>query len=104
MPALNNLYRYCLRIWKLLADVSLKMESNDERKLPVLETATALATSFVICKASTYLTGLCGIKGGSLPAITATVVVLATVLPTHFAYLAPAGDTVALLLMQVTEN
>ncbi|XP_021826978.1 uncharacterized protein LOC110767676 [Prunus avium] len=82
-------------------DVSLKMESNDERKLPVLETATALATSFVICKASTYLTGLCGIKGGSLPAITATVVVLATVLPTHFAYLAPAGDTVALLLMQL---
>lgn len=82
-------------------DVSMKMESNDERKLPVLETATALATSFVICKASTYLTGLCGIKGGSLPAITATVVVLATVLPTHFAYLAPAGDTVALLLMQV---
>ncbi|XP_009375598.2 uncharacterized membrane protein YjcL-like isoform X1 [Pyrus x bretschneideri] len=82
-------------------DVSMQTESNYDRKLPVVETATALATSFVICKASTYLTGLCGIPGGSLPMITATVVILATLLPTHFAYLAPAGDTVAFLLMQV---
>ncbi|KAM1070183.1 hypothetical protein TB1_002053 [Malus domestica] len=82
-------------------DVSMQTESNYDRKLPVVETATALATSFVICKASTYLTGLCGIPGGSLPMITAAVVILATLLPTRFAYLAPAGDTVALLLMQV---
>ncbi|XP_048422003.1 uncharacterized protein LOC103932907 [Pyrus x bretschneideri] len=53
--------------------VSMQTESNYDRKLPVVETATALATLFVICKASTYLTGLCGIPGGSLPMITATV-------------------------------
>lgn len=93
-----------LHILNLLADVSMKMESHNERKLPVLETATALATSFVICKASTHLTRLCGIQGGSLPVITALVVVLATLLPTHFAYLAPFGDTIAVILMQVAAN
>ncbi|PRQ60161.1 hypothetical protein RchiOBHm_Chr1g0378181 [Rosa chinensis] len=82
-------------------DVSMKMESQIERKLPVLETATALATSFVICKASTHLTRLCGIQGGNLPVITALVVILATLLPTYFTYLAPSGETIALVLMQV---
>lgn len=82
-------------------DLSMKVESHNERKLPVLETATALATSIVIGKASTHLTKLCGIQGSSLPVITALVVVLATLLPTHFAYLAPSGDTIAVILMQV---
>ncbi|KAF2315582.1 hypothetical protein GH714_040091 [Hevea brasiliensis] len=39
--------------------------------------------------------------GSSLPAITAMVVILATAFPTQFAHLAPAGDTIALVLMQV---
>ncbi|XP_024027568.1 uncharacterized protein LOC21397391 [Morus notabilis] len=70
-------------------------------KLSVLQIGTAVATSFVICKAGTYLTNLSGIQGGSLPAITAIVVVLATLLPRHFGRLAPAGDAIALVLLQV---
>lgn len=73
-------------------------------KLSVLQIGTAVATSFVICKAGTYLTNLSGIQGGSLPAITAIVVVLATLLPRHFGRLAPAGDAIALVLLQVSRN
>ncbi|XP_015869156.3 uncharacterized protein LOC107406530 isoform X2 [Ziziphus jujuba] len=40
-------------------------------------------------------------KGGSLPVITALVVILATIFPRHFGYLAPAGDAIALVLLQV---
>lgn len=83
-------------------DVALNMESDSGSKLPVLQTATALAVSFVICLSATYLTKLFGIQGGTLPSITAIVVVLATALPMYFGYLAPAGDTIAVVLMQVS--
>ncbi|KAL5567935.1 hypothetical protein UlMin_024510 [Ulmus minor] len=73
--------------------------SND--KLPILQTATALAVSFAICKSGTYLTKYFGIQGGGLPAITAIVVVLATVFPKQFAYLAPPGEAMAMILMQL---
>lgn len=86
----------------LFADSSMETESDYSGKLPVLQTGIALATAFLICKAGTYLTTLTGIQGGSLPAITAIVVILATVLPKHFGHLAPAGDAIALILMQVT--
>jgi hypothetical protein len=86
-----------------LADVAMDMDSDSGGKLPVLQAATAIATSFFICKTSTYLTSIHGIQGGNLPAITATVVILATLFPTQFGYLAPAGDTIALVLMQVIE-
>ncbi|KAL9412326.1 hypothetical protein AB3S75_045868 [Citrus x aurantiifolia] len=76
-------------------------ESSSEDKTPVLQTATALAISFVICKTATYLSNLFRIQGGSLPGVTAIVVILATLLPKQFSYLAPAGDTLALVLMQV---
>lgn len=82
-------------------DVAVDVESDSGGKLPVLQAATAVAISFLICKTSTYLTNICGIQGGSLPAITALVVILATVFPTKFGFLAPAGETIALVLMQV---
>lgn len=63
--------------------------------------ATALAVSLTICKAGNLFSKTFGIQGGELPAITAIVVVLATLLPRYFRYLAPAGDAFALVLMQV---
>ncbi|CAK9176897.1 unnamed protein product [Ilex paraguariensis] len=77
------------------------IESDSQSKVSVLQTATALAVSFVICKAATGLTNLLGIQGADLPAVTAIVVVLATLLPTHFRDLASAGEVIAVVLMQV---
>lgn len=71
-------------------------------KLPNLQTATALAVSFAICKAGSYVTKLFGIQGGSLPAITAITAILATAFPTHFNHLPPSGKAVAMILMQVS--
>ncbi|OVA13967.1 Protein of unknown function DUF819 [Macleaya cordata] len=70
-------------------------------KLPVLQTATAIAVSFAICTIGTYITKSLRIQGGSLPCITAVVVILATIFPAQFGYLAPAGEAMALILMQV---
>lgn len=75
--------------------------SESGNKLPVLPTATALAVSFAICKAGSFVTKYFGIPGGSLPAITAIVVILATVFPKLFSHLAPSGEAMALILMQV---
>lgn len=80
------------------------MESDNEGNLPVLQTATALATSFLICRAATYVTKASGVQGGTLPGITAIVVILATLLPRQIGPLVPAGHTVALVLMQVTKT
>ncbi|KAL3834343.1 hypothetical protein ACJIZ3_009079 [Penstemon smallii] len=82
-------------------DAGINEESESSNKLPVLQTATALAVSFAICKSASFLTKYFGIQGGSLPAITAIVVVLATAFPKQFAYLAPSGEAMALILMQV---
>ncbi|KAF5743511.1 hypothetical protein HS088_TW08G00095 [Tripterygium wilfordii] len=82
-------------------DVAMDNGSEPGNKLPVLQTATALAVAFAICKAGSYLTKSLGVQGGSLPAITAIVVLLATAFPTQFAYLAPSGEAMALILMQV---
>ncbi|KAL0299564.1 UNVERIFIED_CONTAM: hypothetical protein Sradi_6616200 [Sesamum radiatum] len=73
---------------------------TNESKLSVLQMATALAVSFAICKAGTFLSNSLGILGGELPAVTAIVVFLATLLPSYFRHLAPAGDAFALVLMQ----
>ncbi|WMV36670.1 hypothetical protein MTR67_030055 [Solanum verrucosum] len=78
-----------------------KVDSESGNKLPVLQTATALAVSFAICKAGELLTKHFGIQGGLLPTITAIVVILATSFPSQFAYLAPSGEAMALILMQV---
>lgn len=82
-------------------DVGTDQVSNSGGKLPVLEMATSLALSFIICKAGALLTKSFGFPGGSLPAITAIVVFLATVFPKHFSRLAPSGEAMALILMQV---
>ncbi|GAA0165882.1 hypothetical protein LIER_21171 [Lithospermum erythrorhizon] len=82
-------------------DVEINKESESGNKLPVLQSATAISVSFAICKAADYMTKYFGITGGSLPAITAIVVVLATAFPEQFAYLAPSGEAMALILMQV---
>ncbi|KAK2983561.1 hypothetical protein RJ640_023095 [Escallonia rubra] len=80
---------------------ALTKASDSGAKLPVLQTATAVTVSFAICKAASCLTEVLGIQGGNLPGITAIVVVLATLLPKHFGSLAPAGETIAIVLMQV---
>ncbi|KAL6127156.1 hypothetical protein ACLB2K_075199 [Fragaria x ananassa] len=76
-------------------------ESDNGKKLPLVQTATALAVSLAICKSGYYLTKYFRIQGGILPAVTAIVVVLATVFPKQFAYLAPSGEAMAMILMQV---
>lgn len=67
----------------------------------MLQTATALAVSMAICKAGSFLTKYFDIQGGTLPMVTAIVVLLATLFPRQFAYLAPSGEAMALILMQV---
>ncbi|GMH08960.1 hypothetical protein Nepgr_010800 [Nepenthes gracilis] len=76
-------------------------ESEVGNKLPVLQSATAIAVSLAICKAGSYAAKSFGIQGGSLPVITAIVVILATVFPRLFNHLAPAGEAMAMILMQV---
>ncbi|KAG9455240.1 hypothetical protein H6P81_008144 [Aristolochia fimbriata] len=83
------------------SDGQMVMEPNPSNKFPLLETATAIATSMAICRVATYLTKLFGVKGGTMQFTTAIVVILATVFPTQFRYLAPAGESVALILLQV---
>ncbi|KAF6162186.1 hypothetical protein GIB67_008315 [Kingdonia uniflora] len=82
-------------------DCPVNKEPNFGSKLDVLRTTTALATSFAICKFASHLTKLMGVQWGSLPFITATVVILATIFPMQFGYLAPGGEAPALILMQV---
>ncbi|KAM7250343.1 hypothetical protein ACFE04_022226 [Oxalis oulophora] len=82
-------------------DVEIEFESEDEGKVNVLQAASAVAVSLVICKVATSLTKLCKIKGGNLPGVTALVVILATMFPTLFRHLAPSGELIALALMQV---
>nr|AFK43461.1 unknown [Medicago truncatula] len=79
-------------------EMHMKFENQE---MPVLQTATAVATSFLICRAATYFTKLYGIQGGTLPGVTAIIVVLATLAPKLISPLIPAGHTVALVLMQV---
>lgn len=63
--------------------------------------ATSLAVSFAICKAATILTGYFGMEGGHLPVVTAIAVIFATVFPKPLASLAPSGEAMAVILIQV---
>ncbi|KAG2280772.1 hypothetical protein Bca4012_049196 [Brassica carinata] len=83
------------------SDAETIKDSETENKIPVLLIATGIAVSLAICKVGALLTKHFGISGGSLPAITAVVVVLATVFPSQFGRLAPSGEAMALILMQV---
>ncbi|XP_050223309.1 uncharacterized protein LOC126673271 [Mercurialis annua] len=82
-------------------DDGTESTSGSGNKLPVLDLATSLAVSLAICKAGSFVTKYFGIQGGILPAVTAIVVILATAFPTQFNRLAPSGEAMALILMQV---
>ncbi|XBI77156.1 hypothetical protein VPH35_070317 [Triticum aestivum] len=58
--------------------------------------------SFAICRAGTAVAAGLGVAaGGTLPCVTALVVALATAFPALLGRLAPSGETMALILMQV---
>ncbi|PIN26449.1 hypothetical protein CDL12_00800 [Handroanthus impetiginosus] len=82
-------------------DADSSSPASDENKLSVLQIATAIAVSFAICKTASSLSKFLGFQGGELSAVTAIVVVLATLLPSYFRHIAPAGDAFAVVLMQV---
>lgn len=88
--------------FEILGDTEgISKPTGENNKLPVLESAVAIAVSLAICKMGTYITSYFGIQGGNLPCVTAITVVLATVFPSYFTKLAPAGEAMALILMQV---
>uniref|UniRef100_A0ACD5ZNL0 Uncharacterized protein n=1 Tax=Avena sativa TaxID=4498 RepID=A0ACD5ZNL0_AVESA len=77
-------------------------ESRPRGGMSVLHGGAALALSFLICKAGTALAASLGVaQGGTLPCVTALVVLLATAFPGILGALAPSGETMALILMQV---
>ncbi|CAN6192141.1 unnamed protein product [Urochloa humidicola] len=76
-------------------------ESECGGRLSVLNGGMAIALSFVICKAGSAMADHLGFQGGTLPCVTALVVFLATAFPGQLGKLAPAGETMALILMQL---
>lgn len=76
-------------------------QSKDGGRLSVLNGGAALALSFLICKAGSAAAARLGLQGGTLPCVTALVVALATAFPGQLGALAPAGETMALILMQL---
>jgi len=101
-------YRYCVIIVITLKKISTNSADNtvntgnkERTRLDVFRSATAVALSFTICKAAALVTKHFGFQGGSLPCITAIIVVLATIFPAQCGSLAPAGEAIALILMQV---
>lgn len=82
-------------------DDTMTNMSGSGDKLPVLQMATSLAVSFAMCKVANILTGYFGIQGGNLPLVTAIAVIFATVFPKPFASLAPSGEAMAVILIQV---
>ncbi|KAI3749054.1 hypothetical protein L6452_12604 [Arctium lappa] len=82
-------------------DPANSSDSGSGGNVSVLQTATALAVSFAICKGGTHIVRLLRFHGGTLPAVTAIVVILATLLPRQIGYLAPAGDAIAAISIQV---
>jgi len=70
-------------------------------RLFVLNGGAAVALSFIICKAGSAMAARLGLQGGTLPCVTALVVFLATAFPCPLGRLAPAGECLALILMQL---
>ncbi|GJN29923.1 hypothetical protein PR202_gb18186 [Eleusine coracana subsp. coracana] len=73
-------------------------------KLPALQSALAMAVAFAVCKAGKLTATLLGIHGGGLPCITAIVVALATLFPSHLGKLAPSGEVLAVFFAVVGAN
>ncbi|XP_062233815.1 uncharacterized protein LOC133931018 [Phragmites australis] len=86
---------------KTSEDAKKDGESEGGGRLSVLHGGTAIALSFLICKAGSAIADRLGFQGGTLPCVTALVVFLATAFPGYLGRLAPAGETMALILMQV---
>nr|BAJ89143.1 predicted protein [Hordeum vulgare subsp. vulgare] len=77
-------------------------EGEPRGSMSVLHGGAALALSFTICRAGTGIAAGLGVgTGGTLPCVTALVVALATAFPGVLGRLAPSGETMALILMQV---
>ncbi|KAL6606472.1 hypothetical protein ACP70R_042125 [Stipagrostis hirtigluma subsp. patula] len=76
-------------------------DGESDGRMSVLNGGAAIALSFVICKAGSAIADRLGFQGGTLPCVTALVVFLATAFPGLLGRLAPAGETMAIILMQV---
>ncbi|MQL87369.1 hypothetical protein Taro_019912 [Colocasia esculenta] len=75
--------------------------ANSENELSVVRMASALVISFAVCKISAFMTRFLGVSGGNIPCVTTVSVALATIFPMQFASLAPSGEAIAAILMQV---
>ncbi|CAA7411109.1 unnamed protein product [Spirodela intermedia] len=82
-------------------DCSVGVVSKLGENPSVMQFAIALSLSFAICQVSTFISTALGIQGGSLPCVTVVSVFLATLFPTQLSILAPAGETFAVILMQL---
>lgn len=67
----------------------------------LLQNASALALSAAICTLGVFLTHALSIPGGIIPCITVVVVLLATLCPSWVAPLAPSGETLAIIFVQI---
>jgi hypothetical protein len=67
----------------------------------VLNGGAAVALSFIICKDGLAMAAQLGLQGGTLPCVTTLAVFLSTAFPEPLDRLAPAGETLALILMQL---
>lgn len=83
----------------------LKEGANDQGqggpRAYLLQNAAALALSSVICTLGVYLTQALSIPGGVIPCATILVVMLATLCPSWVDPLAPAGETLAIIFVQI---
>ncbi|KAG0610236.1 hypothetical protein M758_7G049300 [Ceratodon purpureus] len=70
-------------------------------KVQVLEGSIAIALSATICASGVALAKYLGFQGGSITCITAIVVALATMFPSLVGSLAPSGEGIAIILMQI---
>lgn len=86
---------------ELSTEIGIDSKSNSGNKFIVLALSAAIAVSFVACKSADCLTKLFGLQGAMLPIATAISVALATLFPAVFSFLAPFGEPISLVLMQV---
>lgn len=67
----------------------------------MVEGSIAIALSATVCASGVAMAKYLGFQGGSITCITAIVVVLATMFPSWIGSLAPSGEGIAAILMQV---
>jgi uncharacterized membrane protein len=85
-----------------LTSGSVELTDGSSRgTIKVLDGMMALALSAAICAAGAAVAKANGLKGGTIPCVTAIVVFLATLFPTWVGALAPSGEGLAVILMQI---